>query len=72
MRVMSAVIREPKKAKKDWRTDRFKPGETCLKSGQYTLTDGTQATIVKGEVFPPTPRKGMGWKLTDASRGRRE
>lgn len=68
---MSAVIREPKKAKKDWRTDRFSPGETCQKSGQYTLTNGDQITMVKGETFPPTPRPRMGWKISDVSRGKR-
>lgn len=47
---------------------RFKPGEKCPVSGQWTLTDGTQATVTKGEPLPPTPRPRMGWKLTDASR----
>lgn len=71
MKAMSAVIREPKKRKKDWRVDRFSPGETCPKSGQWTLTDGTQATVTKGEPMPPTPRPRMGWRLTDESRGKR-
>lgn len=46
---------------------RWKPGETCIASGQYSLTSGEQCTLAKGHVFPPTPRSRMGWKLTDAT-----
>lgn len=47
---------------------RYKPGEKVKVSGQYTNTDGGQATCVKGEVFPPLPRPRMTWKLTDRTR----
>lgn len=47
---------------------RFKPGEICPVSGQWSLTDGTQATVTKGEPLPPSPRPRMGWKLTDRTR----
>lgn len=50
---------------------RWKPGETCPKSGQWSLTNGDQVTLVKGETFPPTPRPRMTYKLTDQSRGRK-
>lgn len=60
-----------KKPKKDWRTDRFRPGEKCLKSGQYSDTSGNQITMVRGEIFPPTVRPRMSWKLSDESRGHR-
>lgn len=46
-----------------------KPGQKCRVSGQYTLTTGErQATVTKGEPFPPTPRPGVSWKLTDFTR----
>lgn len=54
----------------DWKVRRHKPGETCKVSGQYSLTDKTQTTLVKGDTFPPTPRPRMGWKLTDKTKGK--
>lgn len=53
------------------RPKRYKPGETCKISGQYTNTDGDQITMVKGATFPATPRPRMTWRLSDESRGKR-
>jgi hypothetical protein len=52
------------------RQRRYKSGQKVLVSGQYTNTDGDQVTCVKGEIFPPTPRPRMTWKLSDSSRGK--
>ncbi len=47
---------------------RYRPGEICPISGQWTLSNGQQATVVKGEPMPPTPRPNMKWRLTDRTR----
>jgi hypothetical protein len=52
----------------------FHPGERAEISGQYGLYDevghdtGLEATVVKGEPLPPTPRPHMTYKLNDPTR----
>ena len=47
---------------------RYKPGQRVPVSGQYTTSDGYQVTCVRGEIFPPTPRQKMTYRLTDRTR----
>lgn len=53
---------------------KLKPGSTTPKSGQYEVVGpkggktGTEVTAVKGEPLPPTPKPGMGYVLTDATK----
>ena len=55
----------------------LKPGETVPQSGQYELrgqrggSQGREATLVKNEPAPPTPARGMTWKLADRTRHKR-
>jgi hypothetical protein len=49
-------------------------GEKAEISGQYALVSangkkvkGKEVTVVKGESFPPTPKKGQAYKLVDAT-----
>jgi hypothetical protein len=52
----------------------FYPGERAEISGQYGLFDeeghntGLEATVVKGEPLPPTPKPNMTYKLTDPTK----
>lgn len=49
----------------------FKPGEKAGRSGQYEIVGprggktGAERTVVKNEPFPPTPKSGQQYKLTD-------
>jgi hypothetical protein len=50
-----------------------RPGSICLQSGQYGLVNqfgtyqGREATVTRGEPFPPVPYAGWGWKLRDST-----
>ncbi len=52
----------------------FKPGQSAPKSGLYGIVGprggntGEERTVVKGEPFPPTPRKGESYTLDEAAR----
>ena len=52
---------------------RFKPGQIVLRSGQYRIVGVNgiklkkEVTCVKGERFPPTPRKNQTYELEDAT-----
>ena len=52
----------------------YKPGSTVPVSGQYGLVGPrgklfkTEVTAVKGEHFPPTPKPGMTFVLTDKTK----
>lgn len=47
----------------------LKPGQPAPKSGQYQNTGTkTEVTVVQGEPLPPTPAKGQGYKLVDATK----
>lgn len=52
----------------------MKPGQTAPRSGQYEITGprgggtGVERTVTKGEPLPPTPAKGQGYKLVDATK----
>lgn len=50
-------------------TKPYKPGETAPRSGEYEIRGsrgghtGKERTVVKGETFPPTPRRGESYTL---------
>lgn len=52
----------------------LRPGDTAPTSGQYVMVGvrggntGKERTVVKGEPMPPTPQKGMGFKLVDKTK----
>lgn len=52
----------------------LKPGEEASASGQYEIIGprggqtGLEVTAVKGKPLPPTPKKGMGYKLVDKTK----
>ena len=52
----------------------FKPGEKVPKSGQVERIGprggrkGTEATVVKGEPFPPTPESHEKWEYVDITK----
>jgi len=52
----------------------FKPGEISKDSGQYEIIGkrgsgtGKERTVVKREPFPPTPKPGQRYKLTDKTK----
>ncbi len=57
------------------KTRNLRPGAKVPRSGQYQQTgprggQGKEVTSVKGERFPPTPTKGMTYKLVDATRNK--
>ena len=51
-----------------------KPGEVVEVSGQYKRLNaqgksaGTEVTVVKGERFPPTPKKRQTYQLSDKTK----
>ena len=52
----------------------FKPGEKAPTSGQYGRLlkggkkSGNEVTVVKGEPFPPAPKKGQRYRLDDRTK----
>ena len=52
----------------------FKPGEKAPHSGQYEIigprggNTGKERTVVKNEPMPPTPGKGMTYKIVDPTK----
>lgn len=54
--------------------DKLKPGMGTPVSGQYEVVGpkggktGTEVTAVEGKPLPPTPGKGMGYKLVDPTK----
>lgn len=52
----------------------FKPGEKSKQSGQYGIISptgrntGKERTVVKGEPFPPTLKKGQHYELVDPTK----
>lgn len=52
----------------------FRPGQIASTSGQYVYVgprggiSGKEVTVVKGEPFPPSPKPGMGFMLSDKTR----
>lgn len=54
----------------------FKPGEIVPASGQYLQIGprgqkGSEVTSVKGERFPPGPKKGTTYKPVDMTKHKR-
>lgn len=55
-------------------SNKFKPGETSPRSGQYEIIGprgartGQERTVVKGEPFPPTPDPDQTYKLVDPTK----
>ena len=54
---------------------KFRPGETCPRSGQYAIVSATtgaktgeERTVVRNETFPPTPKAGQAFVLVDPTR----
>jgi hypothetical protein len=52
-----------------------KPGQKANDSGQYEIvgprggkTSHGERTVVKGEPLPPTPEKGLKYKLADKTK----
>ena len=49
----------------------MKPGEEAPVSGLYELIGprgghtGRERTVAKGEVLPPTPKAGMGYRISE-------
>jgi hypothetical protein len=54
--------------------EKHKPGEIAKKSGQYPIigprggNTGKERTVVKGEPFPPTPKKGDTYGTPDKTK----
>ena len=53
----------------------LKSGKRAARSGQYQQIGprggkGKEVTVVKGEPLPPTPRKGVTYKLVDATKNK--
>ncbi|MBP6112101.1 MAG: YjzC family protein [Sphingobium sp.] len=52
----------------------LKPGQPAPKSAQYGLLGprggdtGKERTVTKGERLPPTPKKGMTYKVNDLTK----
>lgn len=48
---------------------RYKPGEKAPVSGQYKRSrTNKEVTSVKGDRFPPTPKKGETYRLVDRTK----
>jgi hypothetical protein len=53
---------------------KFKPGQRCPRSGQYVIvnrnskTTRVERTVVRGEPFPPTPKAGQGFVISDPTK----
>ncbi len=51
-----------------------KPGETAKRSGQYEQVGprgrrtGVERTVTRGEPLPPTPQRGMTYRLVDPTK----
>lgn len=51
-----------------------KPGEKVPRSGQAEIVGprggrtGVERTVVRGEPFPPTPKKGQGYVIVDPTK----
>lgn len=58
------------------KSQNLKPGQTAKRSGQYEIIGprgghtGKERTVTKGEPLPPTPQKGMSYKMVDPTRHR--
>jgi len=56
--------------------DKLKPGQPAPRSGQYEQVGprggrtGEERTVTRGEPLPPTPQRGMGYKLVDPTKHR--
>jgi hypothetical protein len=54
--------------------EKHKPGEIAKKSGQYPIQGprggdtGKERTVVKGEPFPPTPKRGQTYGTPDKTK----
>jgi len=53
----------------------MKPGKTAPVSGQYQQIGprggaSKEVTVVKGEPLPPTPKKGMTYKIVDPTKNK--
>lgn len=52
----------------------LKPGQSAPRSGQYEQigprggSTGVERTVVRGEPLPPTPGRGMSYRLVDPTK----
>ena len=57
-------------------TKTYRPGQTAPASAQVKIIGprggktGEERTVVKGEPFPPTPRRGQQYKIVDRTRNK--
>ena len=57
-------------------TRAHKPGEKAPNSGLYKIVGprgantGTQRTVAKGEVFPPTPKPGQKFQMDEPAKNK--
>lgn len=50
-------------------TKTFKPGQTVPSSGQAKNNrTGNEVTVVRGEPFPPTPKRGDTYSIADKTK----
>jgi hypothetical protein len=53
---------------------KFRSGQRCPRSGQYVIVNpsgkrtGVERTVVRGEPFPPTPKAGQGFVISDVTK----
>ena len=51
----------------------YKPGEKAPTSGQFKNTKTKrEVTVVRGEPFPPTPKKGQNYILVDPTKHKKK
>ncbi len=55
----------------------FMPGQKAPRSGQYQIRGpkgkkGAERTVVKGEPFPPTPKKKSTFTLVDPTKHKKK
>lgn len=54
----------------------YKPGQKAPASGQYGIVGprggktNKEVTVVKGEPFPPTPKKGSSYVMNDPTKNK--
>lgn len=53
----------------------LRPGSIARRSGQYQQIGsrggaGKEVTVTRGEPLPPTPKRGMSYRLVDATKNK--
>lgn len=66
-----STANHPEERRPEMGRSTYKPGQQVPSSGQVRSVgprggeSGTERTVTKGEVFPPTPGRGMGYRYVD-------